>query len=48
MRYNLRTMLIAGAIAPPLLAWLWLAFGFFLILPAIYAIAIVLILDGHT
>jgi len=48
MRYNLKTILIAEAIAPPVLAWLWMAFGYFLIFPAIYVAAIVLILDDHT
>lgn len=48
MRYSLKTMLIAGAIAPPVLAWLWMALGYFLFLPAIYVIAVVLILDDRT
>lgn len=48
MRYNLKALLIAGAVAPPVLAWLWLALGFFMFLPAIYVIAVVLILDDHT
>ncbi len=48
MRYNLKALLIAGAVAPPVLAWLWMAFGYFLFLPVIYVIAVVLILDDRT
>jgi hypothetical protein len=51
MRYSLRAMLIAASIAPPLLAWSWMAVGYFLIyyllLAAIYLGAVVLILDDR-
>ncbi|HZL91165.1 MAG TPA: hypothetical protein VFB96_22550 [Pirellulaceae bacterium] len=52
MRYSVRSMLIAAAIAPPLLAWSWMAVGYFLIayvfLGAIYVGAVVLILDDRS
>ena len=48
MRYNLKALLIAEAVAPPVLAWLWMALGFFMFLPAIYVITIVLLLDDRT
>jgi hypothetical protein len=47
MRYSLKTMLIAGAIAPPVLAWLWMALGYFFLLPALYGIVVLLVLDDH-
>ena len=48
MRFSLRGMMIAVAIAPPVLAWLWMVFGYFLILAAIYSIAVVLLIDDRT
>jgi hypothetical protein len=52
MRYSLKATLITAGIAPPVLAWLWMAVGYFLIyyllLAAIYVGAVVLILDDRS
>ncbi len=45
MRFSLRMLLIALTIGPPVVAWLWMAMGYFLFMPAVYVLAVVLILD---
>jgi len=45
MRFNLGALLVAGAIGPPILAWLWMVFGPLIILAAIYLVAMLLVID---